>query len=219
MEWRIDNRLIDYQEAESFQEKRADAIARGEADELIWFLEHPPLYSAGPRSKPSDLLAPARFPVYQTRRGGELTYHGPGQRTVYVLVNLANRRKDVRAFVWALEEWIIRALGAFNVIGERRDDRVGVWVRRTDRNDPHSEDKIAALGVRLKRWVSFHGIAINVAPDLTHFSGITPCGISGHGVTSLADLGVSATMADLDGALKKHFFEVFHNPQRWLARN
>ncbi|CAN0270297.1 unnamed protein product, partial [Chrysoparadoxa australica] len=173
------------------------AIASGDARECIWLLAHPPVYTAGPSADASDLVSPARFPVYATGRGGQYTYHGPGQRVGYVMLDLGRRGRDVRAFVHALEEWIIRTLFKFNVIGERREGRVGIWVDRGDGR----EDKIAAIGVRLRKWVSFHGIAINVDPELEHFSGIVPCGIADHGVTSLLDLGITASATDVDNAL------------------
>jgi lipoyl(octanoyl) transferase len=188
---------------------RVTAIAAGEAPELVWLLEHPPLYTSGTSGKPDDLLDP-RFPLFVAGRGGQLTYHGPGQRVAYVMLDLKRRRPDVRAYVAGLEEWIIRTLAAFNVRGERREDRVGVWVRRPDKG-PGYEDKIAAIGVRLRRWVSFHGIAINVEPDLSHFSGIVPCGVAEprYGITSLLDLGHLASVTDLDFALRDAFDEVF----------
>ncbi len=215
IEWRIDDQPVDYRDAEAFQEARVAEIAAGRAEEMVWLLEHPPLYTAGPSAKPEDLLDPDRFPVYATRRGGEHTYHGPGQRVAYVMLDLNRRRRDVRAFVWALEEWVIRALETFNVVGERRADRVGVWVRRDDKRDPGREDKIAALGVRLRRWVSFHGVAVNVEPDLSHFDGVAPCGIRDHGVTSLVDLGRPVAMSDLDLALRDAFAGVFDAPETW----
>ncbi len=212
-QWRIEDGLTDYAFAERFMVERADAIARGEAGELVWLVEHPPLYTAGTSARSADLLTPDRFPVFTTGRGGEYTYHGPGQRVAYVMLNLKERRPDVRAFVAALEEWIIRTLDRFNVRGERREDRVGVWVVRPDKpplpDGRPAEDKIAAIGIRIRRWVTFHGIAINVEPDLSHFDGIVPCGIRGHGVTSLVDLGLPVTMADVDVALKQAFGEVF----------
>jgi lipoyl(octanoyl) transferase len=188
---------------------RVAAIADGEAPELVWLLEHPPLYTSGTSGKDADLLDP-RFPVFSTGRGGQLTYHGPGQRVAYVMLDLKRRRPDVRAYVAGLEEWIIRAIAAFDVRGERREDRVGVWVARPDKG-PGCEDKIAAIGVRLRRWVSLHGISINVAPNLEHFSAIVPCGVADprYGVTSLADLGFAVTMADVDVALRQAFAEVF----------
>jgi lipoyl(octanoyl) transferase len=209
VEWRISDSPVDYLEAVATMEARAAAIAARQAPELVWLLEHPPLYTSGTSGKAGDLLDP-RFPLFSTGRGGQLTYHGPGQRVAYVLLDLKRRRPDVRAFVAALEEWIIRTLAAFNVRGERREDRVGVWVKRPDKG-AGCEDKIAAIGVRLRRWVSFHGIAINVEPDLTHFSAIVPCGVADprFGVTSLVDLGHPVTMADVDVALRRGFEEVF----------
>jgi lipoyl(octanoyl) transferase len=194
-------------------EARAAAIRDGTEGELIWLVEHPPLYTAGTSARIEDLVEPDRFPVFNAGRGGEYTYHGPGQRVAYVMLDLKRRREDVRAFVAALEDWIIAALAAFNVRGERREDRVGVWVVRPDRpplpDGSAAEEKIAAIGIRLRRWVSFHGIAINVEPDLSHFTGIVPCGVADHGVTSLVDLGLPVTMADLDLALKSAFVGVF----------
>jgi lipoyl(octanoyl) transferase len=188
-------------------EREAAAIAAGAAPERIWLVEHPPLYTAGTSARPGDLIDAERFPVHRTGRGGQFTYHGPGQRVAYVMLDLNARGQDVRAFVTGLEAWIIATLAEFGVAGETRPDRVGVWVRR----DPGGgrEDKIAAIGIRVRRWVTFHGIAVNVAPELAHFSGIVPCGVSGHGVTSLADLGVAATMADVDAALRRCFEPVF----------
>jgi lipoyl(octanoyl) transferase len=209
VEWRIAENPVGYPEAVALMDARAAAIAAGEASELVWLLEHPPLYTAGTNSKPSDLLD-QRFPVFQTGRGGQFTYHGPGQRVAYAMLDLRRRKPDVRAYVAGLEEWIIRTLGAFNVRGVRREDRVGVWVVRPDKGEGF-EDKIAAIGVRLKRWVSLHGISINVEPELSHFSGIVPCGVADprYGVTSLVDLGLPVTMHDLDVALKRAFEEVF----------
>ncbi|MBN9582125.1 MAG: lipoyl(octanoyl) transferase LipB [Afipia sp.] len=209
VEWRVADRPIGYEAAVSQMETRAAAIAAGEAPELVWLLEHPPLYTSGTSAKPADLLD-ARFPVFATGRGGQFTYHGPGQRVVYLMLDLKRRRPDVRAYVASLEQLIISTLAAFNVRGERREDRVGVWVARPDKGPAH-EDKIAAIGVRLKRWVSMHGIAINVEPDLTHFSGIVPCGVGDprHGVTSLVDLGLPVGMLDVDIALKQAFTEIF----------
>ncbi|RUM99925.1 lipoyl(octanoyl) transferase LipB [Pseudaminobacter arsenicus] len=212
-EWRIEPGLTAYEDALAVMERRAAEIREGTQGELIWLVEHPPLYTAGTSAQPSDLVDPGRFPVFNAGRGGEYTYHGPGQRVVYVMLDLKRRREDVRAFVAALEEWIIATLASFNVRGERREDRVGVWVVRPDRpsmpDGSPAEDKIAAIGIRLRRWVSFHGIAINVEPDLSHFSGIVPCGVTDHGVTSLVDLGLPVTMADLDIALKSAFETVF----------
>src|SRR6476646_10602344 len=209
VEWRISDAPVPYPEAVAAMEARVAAIAAGEAPELVWLLEHPPLYTSGTSGRPADLLDP-RFPIFATGRGGQLTYHGPGQRVAYVMLDLKRRRPDVRAFVAGLEEWIIRTLAAFNVRGERREDRVGVWVRRPDKG-AHHEDKIAAIGVRLRRWVSFHGIAINVEPDLSHFSAIVPCGVVDprYGVTSLVDLGLPLTMEDVDIALRQAFEAVF----------
>jgi lipoyl(octanoyl) transferase len=209
VEWRISDRPVGYAEAVAAMEARAAAIAAGEASELVWLLEHPPLYTSGASGKPSDLLEP-RFPLFATGRGGQLTYHGPGQRVAYVMLDLKRRQPDVRAYVAALEEWIIRTLAAFNVRGERREDRVGVWVRRPDKGLDH-EDKIAAIGVRLKRWVSFHGISVNVEPELSHFSAIVPCGIADirYGVTSLVDLGHPVGLTDVDIALRAAFEEIF----------
>jgi lipoyl(octanoyl) transferase len=213
VEWRTEDGLVAYDDAVAFMEARAAAIREGTEYELVWLLEHPPLYTAGTSANAADLILPGKFPVFQTGRGGEYTYHGPGQRVAYVMLDLKRRREDVRAFVAALEAWIIATLAAFNVMGERREDRVGVWVRRADRLDlPDGamiEDKIAAIGIRLKRWVSIHGISLNVEPDLTHYDGIVPCGISQFGVTSLADLGLTATMHDLDAALRQAFEEIF----------
>nr|HEV8009858.1 lipoyl(octanoyl) transferase LipB [Bradyrhizobium sp.] len=208
-EWRVSEAQVPYPEAIAAMEARVAAIAARQAPELVWLLEHPPLYTSGTSGKPGDLLD-ARFPMFTTGRGGQLTYHGPGQRVAYVMLDLKQRRPDVRAFVAGLEEWVIRALAAFDVTGERREDRVGVWVQRPDKGAGF-EDKIAAIGVRLRHWVSFHGIAINVAPDLTHFAGIVPCGVADprYGITSLADLGRAATMADIDVALRQAFEEVF----------
>ncbi len=213
MEWKITDGLTDYAEAVAFMESRVAAIAAGEADECVWLLEHPPLYTAGTSAKIEDLTDPDRFPVYESKRGGEYTYHGPGQRVAYIMLDLNKRGKDVRRFVKQLEEWVIASLAEFNVQGEIRDGRVGVWVRRDDKpltaTGQPAEDKVAAIGLRLRKWVSFHGISINVEPDLDHFTGIVPCGISEYGVTSLVDLGLPVTMADVDSALRKTFTEVF----------
>lgn len=207
--WAVSPGLVPYDEAVAAMEARAAAIAEGRAGELVWLLEHPPLYTAGVSAKPGDLLEPGRFPVFQSGRGGQFTYHGPGQRVAYVMLDLTRRERDVRAFVAALEAWIIAALGRFNVKGEVRGGRVGVWVERRQTGLPVREDKIAAIGVKLRRWVSFHGISLNVEPDLGHFSGIVPCGQTEHGVTSLVDLGLPVTMDEADGALKAAFEEVF----------
>jgi lipoyl(octanoyl) transferase len=209
VEWRISDSPVAYPEAVAAMEARVAEIAAGTAPELVWLVEHPPLYTSGTSGKAADLLKP-RFPIFAAGRGGQLTYHGPGQRVAYVMLDLKRRRPDVRAYVAALEQWIIRTLAAFNVRGERREDRVGVWVKRPDKGEG-LEDKIAAIGVRLKRWVSFHGIAINVEPDLSHFDAIVPCGVADprYGVTSLADLGHVLTMADVDIALRQAFEDVF----------
>jgi lipoyl(octanoyl) transferase len=208
-EWAVSPGRIPYPEAVAAMEARASAIAAGEAHELVWLLEHPPLYTAGVSSKPGELLAPDRFPVFATGRGGKYTYHGPGQRVAYVMLDLTRRRRDVRAFVAALEAWVIGALARFNVEAEARPGRVGVWVDRKTPGLPVSEEKIAAIGVKLRKWVSFHGISLNVEPDLSHFGGIVPCGITEHGVTSLVALGRPATMAEADEALRQSFTEVF----------
>ncbi|UTP41373.1 lipoyl(octanoyl) transferase LipB [Phenylobacterium sp. LH3H17] len=207
--WAISRGPVGYLEAVAAMEARAAAIAAGEAPELIWLLEHPPLYTAGVSSKAGDLLAPDRFPVFESGRGGQYTYHGPGQRVAYVMLDLTKRGRDVRAFVASLEAWIVGALGHFNVEGEIREGRVGVWVERRAPGLPTREDKIAAIGVKLRRWVSFHGISLNVEPDLGHFDGIVPCGQTQYGVTSLVDLGLPVTMDEADAALKASFIEVF----------
>jgi lipoyl(octanoyl) transferase len=209
VEWQVSEAPIPYPEAVAAMESRAAAIAADGAPELVWLLEHPPLYTSGTSGKTQDLLE-ARFPVFETGRGGQLTYHGPGQRVAYVMLDLKRRQPDVRAYVASLEQWIIRTLAAFNIGAERREDRVGVWVARPDKGDGY-EDKIAAIGVRLRRWVSFHGISINVEPALDHFSAIVPCGVVDprYGVTSLVDLGLPVTMTDLDIALRQAFEEVF----------
>ena len=192
-------------------ERRVAEIRAGTASELVWLLEHPPLYTGGTSAKPEDLFNPEGFPVYRSSRGGQFTYHGPGQRVAYAMLDLDQRGKDIRAFIRGLEAWLIEGLDAFNIKGERRDDRVGVWVDRTEPGGPLREDKIAAIGVRVRRWVSFHGVSFNVEPDLSHFGGITPCGISapGLGVTSLVDLGLPVTMDDADAALKAAFERIF----------
>jgi lipoyl(octanoyl) transferase len=209
VEWRIAEGFTPYEEAVAFMEARADAIAAGEAPELVWLVEHPPLYTAGTSAQDGDLID-ARFPVHRTGRGGQFTYHGPGQRVAYVMLHLKRRTPDVRAFVAALEDWITATLAAFNVHGERREDRVGVWVARPDKG-AGAEDKIAAIGIRLRRWVTFHGISLNVEPELDHFSGIVPCGISAarYGVTSLVDLGLPITMPEVDSALRAAFEDIF----------
>ncbi len=212
-EWLTSPGLVPYDEALAFMEARVEAIHRGTAPELIWLLEHPPLYTSGTSSKPQDLTEPDRFPVYAAGRGGQYTYHGPGQRVIYVMLNVGARGRDVRCFVRQMENWVIAALAEFNVKGEIRQGRVGVWVARPElgQNPDGSprEDKIAAIGVKLRRWISFHGISVNVEPDLTHFSGIVPCGIADHGVTSLVDLGLPVVMADLDAALRASFDAAF----------
>jgi lipoyl(octanoyl) transferase len=209
VEWLISDQPIPYPQAMEVMEARVADIAAGRAPELVWLLEHPSLYTSGTSGKTADLLDP-RFPVFDSGRGGQLTYHGPGQRVAYVMLDLKRRQPDIRAYVASLEQWIIRTLAAFNVRGERREDRVGVWVARPDKGNGY-EDKIAAIGVRLRRWVSFHGISINVDPDLTHFSAIVPCGVTDprYGVTSLADLGLTPTSADVDIALRQAFDDVF----------
>jgi len=209
VEWITTPGLTGYDEAVRFMEERASAIANGTADECIWLVEHPPLYTAGTSAKPADLVDPDRFPVHETKRGGQYTYHGPGQRVAYVMLNVGNRGRDVRCFVRDLENWVIATLAEFNIKGEIRPGRVGVWIERPEKppladGNPR-EDKIAAIGIRLRKWVSFHGISINVEPDLDHFTGIVPCGISDHGVTSLVDLGLPVTMDDLDVALRRSF--------------
>ena len=203
-EWRIADEPVGYEEAVREMEARAEAIRLRGSPELVWLLEHPPLYTAGTSARPEDLLEP-RFPVHRTGRGGQFTYHGPGQRIAYAMLDVKARGGDVRAFVGQLEEWLIRTLAAFNVRGERRSDRVGVWVARGGGR----EDKIAAIGVRLRRWVSYHGVALNVDCDLGHYDGIVPCGVREHGVTSLLDLGVTASMAEVDGELRRAFQGVF----------
>ncbi|MBW4710488.1 lipoyl(octanoyl) transferase LipB [Roseobacter sp. YSTF-M11] len=216
VEWIAAEGLTDYRTAESWMEARAEAIASGQAGECIWLVEHPPLYSAGTSAKPPDLVDPDRFPVYPTHRGGQYTYHGPGQRVVYVLLDVGRRGRDVRRFVEQLETWVIATLAQFNVTGVIRAGRVGVWVERPDKpplpDGTPAEDKIAAIGIRLRKWISFHGLAINVEPDLSHFSGIVPCGIADHGVTSLVDLGLPVSLSDVDVALRQTFDSVFQAP-------
>jgi lipoyl(octanoyl) transferase len=213
VEWRISDGLVDYETALAEMEARVADIAEGKAEELIWLLEHPPLYTAGTSARIEDLTDPDRFPVYEARRGGQYTYHGPGQRVAYVMLDIGKRGRDVRQFVCAMEDWVIKTLAEFNVRGERRAGRVGVWVTREDKpaniDGTPREDKIAAIGVRLRKWVSFHGLSINVEPDLEHFEGIVPCGIREHGVTSLVDLGLPVTMDDVDNALRRSFDTVF----------
>ena len=213
VEWITTPGLIDYREAEQWMEARVAGIAAGTAPEAIWLLEHPPLYTAGTSARIEDLTDPDRFPVYPSKRGGQYTYHGPGQRVIYVMLDVGRRGHDVRRFVQQLEGWVIATLASFGVQGHIREGRVGVWVERPDK--PRSitgalaEDKIAAIGIRLRKWISFHGISINLDPDLGHFSGIVPCGISEHGVTSLCDLGLDTRLADLDAALKLSFASTF----------
>ena len=214
VEWLVTEGLTDYAAAVAEMEVRADAIAAGKARERVWLVEHPPLYTSGTSGRDADLPAP-RFPVHQTGRGGQATYHGPGQRVAYVMLDLKRRRQDVRAFVAALEAWIIATLAGFNLRGERREDRVGVWVARAEKapgvSGQGAEDKIAAIGIRVRRWVTFHGIALNVEPDLAHFSGIVPCGVSAAhlGVTSLVDLGLPVTMNEVDAVLRREFEAIF----------
>jgi lipoyl(octanoyl) transferase len=209
VEWLVSDSPLSYQEAVVTMERRVAAIAAGQARELIWLVEHPPLYTAGTSANSSDVVD-TRFPLYQTGRGGQMTYHGPGQRVAYVMLDLKRRGPDVRRFVATLEEWIIRTLAAFNVRGERRDDRIGVWVRRPEKGEER-EDKIAAIGIRVKQWVTLHGIALNVDPDLSHFSGIVPCGVSDQrfAVTSLSDLGWQVSMAEVDMVLRREFEPLF----------
>lgn len=211
VEWIISDGLTEYDAALDFMETRVDDIIAGKADECLWLLEHPSLYTAGTSAKVADLIDPHRFPVYEARRGGEYTYHGPGQRVVYIMLDVGRRGRDLRKFVHDLETWVINTLATFNVKGEVRQGRVGVWVQRPEKplqpDGSPAEDKIAALGIRLRKWVSFHGLSINVEPDLSHFDGIVPCGISQHGVTSLVDLGLPVTMHDLDAALERVFNE------------
>lgn len=216
VEWALSSGYVDYAAAEAAMEARVAAIAAGEAEEMVWLLEHPPLYTAGVSAKDDDLLAPDRFPVHRTGRGGQYTYHGPGQRVAYVMLDLNRRGKDVRGFVHGLEDWIIGALDRFGVQAGMREGRVGVWVERKGAGWSR-EDKIAAIGVKVRKWVSFHGISLNVEPDLDHFGGIVPCGITEHGVTSLVDLGVLATMDEADDALKSSFRRVFGPVQPGVA--
>lgn len=217
--WAVSSGLVDYPAALAAMETRAAAIASGTAGELVWLLEHPPLYTAGTSARAGDLVAPDRFPVFEAGRGGQYTYHGPGQRVAYLMLDLTRRGRDLRAFVASVERWIIEALGAFNVHGEVRPGRVGVWVDRTQSGGPLREDKIAAIGLRVRRWVSFHGISLNVEPDLSHFGGIVPCGIAGPGlgVTSLVDLGLPVTMDEADAALKSAFVARFGPVQHEAA--
>jgi lipoyl(octanoyl) transferase len=204
IEWRIADGLVPYEATVAAMEARVAAIHAGTEPELVWLVEHPPLYTAGTSADPADLLEPGRLPVFKTGRGGQYTYHGPGQRVVYLMLDLKRRDRDVGCHVWRLEEWMIRTLARFGVVGERRTGRVGVWIDRGGH-----EDKIGAIGVRVRHWVTYHGLALNVSPDLAHYGAIVPCGISGHGVTSMAALGVHATMADVDAALRATFDKVF----------
>jgi len=205
IEWRTSAGLVPYADAVAAMEARVAAIRAGAAPELVWLVEHPPLYTAGTSARDADLIEPTLFPVHRTGRGGRYTYHGPGQRVAYVMLDLSQRGADIRRYVHALEDWLIRTLARFGIAGERRPGRVGIWVAGAD----GKEDKIAAIGVRVRRWVSYHGVALNVAPDLGHYRGIVPCGVSGHGITSLAELGLSATMAEVDAVLRETFAEVF----------
>ncbi|MGL4727486.1 MAG: lipoyl(octanoyl) transferase LipB [Bosea sp. (in: a-proteobacteria)] len=218
VEWIIQDGLTGYEEAVATMEARAALIAQGQAAECVWLVEHPPLYTAGTSASDSDLVAPGAFPIFQTGRGGQYTYHGPGQRVAYVMLDLKRRQPDVRRFVAALEAWLIGTLASFNIKGERREDRVGVWVRRPEKpqsiDGTMAEDKIAAIGIRIRRWVTFHGVSLNVEPDLAHFAGIVPCGVSQHGVTSLVDLGLPVTMPEVDAVLRAEFEAVFGPTQK-----
>ncbi len=218
VEWRVSEALVPYAEALAFMDARVDAIAADRAPETVWLLEHPPLYTGGTSAKDGELLD-GRFPVHRVGRGGQFTYHGPGQRVAYVMLDLRRRGPDVRRFVASLEEWIIRTLAGFNIRGERRDDRIGVWVPRPDKGADH-EDKIAAIGVRIRRWVTLHGLALNVDPDLSHFSGIVPCGVADarYGVTSLVDLGHPVTLEDVDMAMRREFGALFGDARLAEAR-
>jgi lipoyl(octanoyl) transferase len=207
VEWQVADRLVPYAEAVAAMEARVAAIHAGSASELVWLVEHPPLYTAGTSAVEADLLEPGRLPVFKAGRGGQYTYHGPGQRVAYVMLDLTRRGRDVGCHVWRLEEWMIRVLARFDIAAERREGRVGVWVTRGGR-----DDKIGAIGVRVRHWVAYHGLALNVDPDLANYAGIVPCGITGHGVTSMTALGVAATMADVDGALRDTFDDVFALP-------
>ena len=207
VEWAVSQGFVDYSQAVTFMEQRVAHIIEGRARQLVWLLEHPPLYTAGTSAKSDDLIDPEKFPLYQSGRGGQLTYHGPGQRVVYIMMDLHKRGNDVRCFVQDLERWLIKALAEFGVEGELRSGRVGVWV--PDPKNPSQDQKIAALGIRLRKWVSFHGIALNVSPNLEHYSGIIPCGQTEHGVTSLEDLGLRTSMEDVDSTLRETFVKVF----------
>jgi lipoyl(octanoyl) transferase len=215
VEWRVSEALVPFPDALAQMEQRVEAIIAGSAPELVWLLEHPPLFTSGTGTRADDLAGTGRFPLFETGRGGRLTYHGPGQRIAYAMLDLRERGQDLRRYVAGLEDWIIRTLAQFGVAGERREDRVGVWVRRPDQGEGR-EDKIAAIGVRVKKWVTLHGISINVAPDLRHYQGILACGVADpkQGVTSLRDLGVNASIADVDAALRKSFGEVFGEPDK-----
>ncbi|MEI2384112.1 lipoyl(octanoyl) transferase LipB [Breoghania sp. JC706] len=208
VEWHVEDAPVAYPQALAAMEARAAAIADGTAPERVWLVEHPPLYTAGTSAREEDLVSPDRFPVFHTGRGGQFTYHGPGQRVAYVMLDLKRRQPDIRAFVAGLEQWLIQTLWQFHVRGERRDDRVGVWVRRPEKGQD-AEDKIAAIGIRVRKWVTFHGISLNVEPDLEHFSGIVPCGVTDHGVTSLVDLGLPVTMPEVDSILRGEFEKIF----------
>lgn len=213
VEWVVSDGLVPYPEAVAAMEARAAAIAAGTAPEQVWLLEHPPLYTAGTSADEADLISPDRFPVFRSGRGGEFTYHGPGQRVAYLMLDLNKRGPDLRRYVASLEAWIISTLARFNVVGERREDRIGVWVRRPKKtplpDGRVAEEKIAAIGIRVRRWVTFHGISLNVDPDLEHYSGIVPCGVSGYGVTSLVDLGIPVSLVEVDAALKAEFERLF----------
>ena len=215
IKWEITEEKVDYETALAKMDNHVEKMIQGEAGEKIWLLEHPPLYTAGTSADSKDLVEPNRFPVFETKRGGQYTYHGPGQRVVYVMLDLNKRGKDVKKFVKNLETWIALTLSEFNIIGQSRDGRVGIWVERPDKPLNNygavQEQKIAAIGVRLKKWITLHGLSINLDPDLSHFQGIVPCGIKEHGVTSLVDLGLPVSMHDLDNALKKSFSKVFQN--------
>ncbi|MBT3791258.1 MAG: lipoyl(octanoyl) transferase LipB [Alphaproteobacteria bacterium] len=210
MEWRISDELVEYEDARAFMEERVAQIVDGKAPETVWLLEHPPLYTAGTSADPLELVDKEKFPVFDAGRGGRYTYHGPGQRIAYVMLDLRRRGKDVRAHVRNLEAWVIAALGRFNIHGERREGRVGIWVDQGD----GQEDKIGAIGVRVRHWVTFHGISLNVEPDLSHYDGIVPCGIADQGVTSLIDLGLPVSMAEVDSALQETWAEVFGEPDK-----
>ncbi|WP_316861730.1 lipoyl(octanoyl) transferase LipB [uncultured Cohaesibacter sp.] len=208
IEWLISDTPVPYPQAISFMEKRITQIAKGEAKECVWLLEHPPLYTAGTSANPKDLVAPDKFDVFTTGRGGQYTYHGPGQRIAYVMLDLSQRKQDIRLFVAALEKWIINSLAEHNIKGEHRDDRVGVWVPRPQKG-PDVEDKIAAIGIRVRKWITFHGISLNIEPELEHYNGIIPCGIAQHGVTSFVDLGYPIAMSDVDITLRQEFEKIF----------